>query len=267
MNFGVREVCNLVFSKKSGEGPSSFEIDTAKMSTIESASTTVYAQGGRGNSRLRTWEGEKTLTFTVEDALITLKSFYALTGAQVSEGTNGGVKFKVYPNSFAGTYSITATTLFRDEKGIDHDAVIYIPNAKLQTTLNLSMAPTGDPSTFTFTFDAMPSEVSSDNKLLFSLDINGATDADEMEVPDSANATTYVFLNSETYSIKGVSPKLKSATSGAVTLEATGATAVAVVTLKADQNLTDGASFFIAMGEAEEVALAQGSATRLVILE
>ena len=265
MNFGVREVCDLIFTKVSGVGPTSFRIDTAKMSTIESASTTVYAQGGRGNSRLRTWEGEKTLTFTVEDALLTLESFYALTGATVETGSNSGVKFKVYPNSFAGTYEITATTLFRDEKGIDHDATIYIPNAKLQTTLNLSMAPTGDPSTFTFTFDAMPSSKQTDNKLLFSLDINGADGADTMVVP-SAGTTTYVVLDGTTYSITGTSPKLKSATGGAITLEATGAQAVSVVTLEKDQNLTDGASFFITMGEAAEIELAQGSVTRLVIL-
>lgn len=265
MNFGVREVCDLVFTKQSGIGPTIFKIETAKMSTIESASTTVYAQGGRGNSRLRTWEGEKTLTFTVEDALITLESFYALTGATVAAGSNNGVKFNVYPNSFAGTYSINATTLFRDEKGIDHDATIYIPNAKLQTTLNLSMAPTGDPSTFTFTFDAMPSAVSSDNKLLFSLDINGADGADTMVIP-SAGTTTYVVLDGETYSITGTSPKLKAVTGGAVTLEATGAQPVAITTLTTGQNLTDGASFFITMGEATEITLTQGSATRLVIL-
>ena len=32
-------------------------IDTAKTSTLEGAATTVYAQGGRGNTRLIAWEG------------------------------------------------------------------------------------------------------------------------------------------------------------------------------------------------------------------
>lgn len=32
-------------------------IDSAKTSTLEGASTTVYATGGRGNARLITWEG------------------------------------------------------------------------------------------------------------------------------------------------------------------------------------------------------------------
>jgi hypothetical protein len=56
-------------------------IDTAKTSTIEGAATTVYAQGGRGNSRLIAWEGEKTLTFTVEDALLSPIGFAILSGA------------------------------------------------------------------------------------------------------------------------------------------------------------------------------------------
>jgi hypothetical protein len=45
MKFGIREVCDLTFTKQagSGKGPSSFSINTAKMSTIESQTTTVYA--------------------------------------------------------------------------------------------------------------------------------------------------------------------------------------------------------------------------------
>ena len=56
-------------------------MDTAKTSTLEGAATTVYATGGRGNTRLIAWEGEKTLTFTVEDALLSPVSFAMLSGA------------------------------------------------------------------------------------------------------------------------------------------------------------------------------------------
>ena len=48
---------------------------------MEGAATTVYATGGRGNTRLIAWEGEKTLTFTVEDALLSPISFSMLSGA------------------------------------------------------------------------------------------------------------------------------------------------------------------------------------------
>lgn len=90
MKFGVREICNVVFKAKSAVkiGKSTFKagqpvlyIDTAKTSTLEGAATTVYAQGGRGNTRLIAWEGEKTLTFTVEDALLSPIGFKVLSGA------------------------------------------------------------------------------------------------------------------------------------------------------------------------------------------
>ncbi len=98
MKFGVREICNVVFKAKAATkiGTTTFKagqpvlyIDTAKTSTIEGAATTVYAQGGRGNTRLIAWEGEKTLTFTVEDALLSPIGFSVLSGAGLfkKEGT------------------------------------------------------------------------------------------------------------------------------------------------------------------------------------
>jgi hypothetical protein len=105
MKFGVREVCDCAFT--SLDGKTSFTIDTAKMSTLESASTTVYAQGGRGFSRLAAWEGEKTLTFTVEDALLTTESFQALLGKAASTGT-GYSRYTMTTTDFAGYYRVTA---------------------------------------------------------------------------------------------------------------------------------------------------------------
>ena len=90
MKFGVREICDVVFkanqSVKIGgttfvKGQPVLYIDSAKTSTIEGAATTVYATGGKGNSRLIAWEGEKTLTFTVEDALLSPMGFAILSGA------------------------------------------------------------------------------------------------------------------------------------------------------------------------------------------
>ncbi len=90
MKFGVRECANITFKATSDryvanklfrKGQPVLYIDTAKTSTLEGASTTVYATGGRGNTRLIAWEGEKTLTFTVEDALLSPISFAMLSGA------------------------------------------------------------------------------------------------------------------------------------------------------------------------------------------
>jgi hypothetical protein len=101
MLFGVREICNVVFKAKANQkiGNRVFYkdepviyFDSLKTSSLEGASTTVYAQGGRGNSRLIAWEGERTLTFTMEDALISPIGISILTGAGIVEAKKGNLK-------------------------------------------------------------------------------------------------------------------------------------------------------------------------------
>jgi hypothetical protein len=92
MRFGVREIAEVTFRPLAAMdiGKQHFEkyqpclfIDTATASNMEVATTTVYAQGGRGNARLIAWEGEKTATFTITDALLSPISFSMLSGAGV----------------------------------------------------------------------------------------------------------------------------------------------------------------------------------------
>lgn len=257
MKFGVREICDVVFKAKSDVkiGKTTFKagqpvlyIDTAKTSTLEGSATTVYATGGKGNTNLIAWEGEKALTFTVEDALLSPIGFAILSGAGVFNGstkttevhahqtytttvTDGkldltgalaadekidgtapifavvaendgsitgqvignltvdstgkkleGVETSEFENgttvfvdfyvvkkaadvtelqieagTFAGSYYVEASTLFRrQDTGVDMPAEITIPNAKIQSNFTFSMASTGDPSTFSFTMDALP---------------------------------------------------------------------------------------------------------------
>lgn len=92
---GIREICNIKLAPLSSTdlGGNHFDpyqpmlyVESAKTSSLEQAATTVYAQGGRGNSRLIAWEGEKTLTFTFEDALMSPESFAMLSGADLIQG-------------------------------------------------------------------------------------------------------------------------------------------------------------------------------------
>ena len=254
---------------------------------MEGAATTVYAQGGRGNARLVAWEGERTVTFTMEDALISPEGFMILSGAglieagagentikqhitetvdekdvtltegqatiriskkpylppdklenfayvmfvkngeiisepfipehavaddiaentddngniyfeivikghgdyveptnengdsqnYVIDGTNGLPKkgdydsvivdyytekasgaqqIEITADKFGGNYYLEASTLFRDQNGVDMPAEFIIPNCKIQSNFTFTMASSGDPSTFTFTMDAFP---------------------------------------------------------------------------------------------------------------
>ena len=254
MKYGIREICDVVLkakadnteigNKKFSKGQPVLYFDTLKTSSMEGASTTVYAQGGRGNSRLVAWEGERTVTFTMEDALISDMGLAVLIGAglidlddannkveniyvhttakfakgatykvdelvdtknvwvmemdekdnilktsplaanSVNTGTSTGpstftysatetnavkVMFDFYvikskgarqieitPDKFGGNYYLEASTLFRDQNGVDMPAEFIIPNCKVQSNFNFSLASTGDPSTFTFTLDAFP---------------------------------------------------------------------------------------------------------------
>ena len=112
MKFGVREICDVVFKAKSDvkigktlfrKGQPVLYIDTATTSTLEGASTTVYAQGGKGNTRLIAWEGEKTLTFTVEDALLSPIGFSILSGAGLFKGSEKTTEVHVHATSPAYT--------------------------------------------------------------------------------------------------------------------------------------------------------------------
>lgn len=274
MRFGVREICNVVFKAADTRtiGSTTFQkgqpviyFDSLKTSTMEQATTTVYAQGGRGNTRLVAWEGEKTLTFTMEDALISEMGLAILAGANLyeakegdtllvhvtettatgkvskapakaDEGKNLGIKFyalelddngdvtgapiavtiddsmkvtgieeeKIYlvdyytekksgayqidiePQCFGGNFYIEADTLFRDTKGTDHAAQFVIPNGKIQSNFTLSMASSGDPSTFTFTVDAFPGYVNGDmtKKVMATIQVIG--DDEEIKIDDVA---------------------------------------------------------------------------------
>ena len=247
MKYGIREICDVVFKATADNtkvGSANFDkgdpvlyFDTLKTSSMEGAATTVYAQGGRGNSRLMAWEGERTLTFTMEDALISEMGLAVLTGAGLIKGSEdaltvhttkrvkvddttktasytyggtlaenqpayviyldenddavstelieadsdntfttdaitddkikvvmfdfyvtkgSGTQIEITPDQFGGYYYVEASTLFRDQSGADHPAEFIIPNCKVQSNFNFSLASTGDPSTFTFTLDAFP---------------------------------------------------------------------------------------------------------------
>ena len=293
MKIGVREICDVVLKAKAPQkiGNKIFYanepvlyFDTLKTSTMEGAATTVYAQGGRGNARLVAWEGERTITFTMEDALISPEGFMILSGAGLIEGSenqsifqhvtetvdgskiskeadgiqirlsqkpylpvagentvgiegnyayvmlvkNGEIisepyiptheelteqtdeitgekyyllsvaghenydtltedmyaidtkltevgafdsaivdyyvehkdanamQIEITADKFGGNYYLEASTLFRDQNGVDMPAEFIIPNCKIQSNFTFTMASSGDPSTFTFTMDAFP---------------------------------------------------------------------------------------------------------------
>ena len=297
MKFGVREICDVVFRAKATMtiGNRTFfkhepviYFDTLKTSGLEGASTTVYAQGGRGNTRLIAWEGERAVTFTMEDALISPLGFAILSGAGIVEaetttlyqhfteqvGVEGGVikisqvpyvdgnnhtiyvmvlddngdvttepyiytytapgtapvdgkhtitllnttgykatfpadaktvlvdyyvaktsgmqQIEIAADSFGGNFYIEASTLFRNQQGQDLAAEFIIPNAKVQSNFNFTMASSGDPSTFTFTMDAFPDYTrwNPNKKVLCAIQV--VTDTNTAHIEGDTRVTTEI---------------------------------------------------------------------------
>lgn len=135
MKFGVREICDVclrakapivIGNKKFYKHEPVIYFDSLKTSSMEGAATTVYAQGGKGNSRLIAWEGERTVTFTMEDALISAEGFMILSGAGLVEATDSTPVIQ----HITETTTITATsgtiTLKNKPHVIEGENYIYV---------------------------------------------------------------------------------------------------------------------------------------------
>ena len=118
MKFGVREICDVVLKAKAAQkignkifyaGEPVCYFDTLKTSSMEGAATTVYAQGGRGNARLMAWEGERTVTFTMEDALISPEGFMILSGAGLVDASPDNKIYQHMTETVDRTNGVTVT--------------------------------------------------------------------------------------------------------------------------------------------------------------
>lgn len=136
MRFGVREICDVVFKAKADvkignttfkKGQPVLYIDSAKTSAIENTATSVYATGGRGNTRLIAWEGEKTVTFTVEDALLSPIGFAVLSGAGLFKNDAATVHVHSTASAFVDAEgTIDLIDVLATEEKIDATAPVFV---------------------------------------------------------------------------------------------------------------------------------------------
>ena len=91
-------------------------------------------------------------------------------------------QIEITPDKFGGNYYLEASTLFRDQSGVDMPAEFIIPNCKIQSNFTFTMASSGDPSTFTFTMDAFPDYTRFDTtkKVLAAIQIITESQADDV---------------------------------------------------------------------------------------
>lgn len=134
MKYGIREICDVVLKAKSAvkvgnktfnKGEPVIYFDSLKTSTMEGAATTVYAQGGRGNSRLVAWEGERTVTFTMEDALISEMGLAVLTGAGIINAADTAINVHTTAKAPVVGGKATLTLAADDTPSTEAGADIY----------------------------------------------------------------------------------------------------------------------------------------------
>lgn len=209
MKFGVREICDVVFKAKSDVtiGNSKFKagqpvlyIDSAKTSTLEGAATTVYATGGAGNTRLIAWEGEKTLTFTVEDALLSPVGFAILSGAGLLTGEYGPAsKHEIHvhrtTNAMATATGIDLTDALGTKEKICETAPIFVIGldayGDLNGTVIQNLDVDEDGKKITGTIET-PGPVFVDYYV-----IKESTTVDELQI-DAANFAGYYYVEAST---------------------------------------------------------------------
>lgn len=144
MKFGVRDITDVVFKAKTStkignrtfkKGQPVLLIDSATASNLEQATTTVYAQGGRGNSRLIAWDGDKTLTFTITDALLSPVGLALLAGAFTAKSeTSKKVHVRKYCTTYIsvvgkeaeGKLEIDVSDVLETDETIDDTAPVFI---------------------------------------------------------------------------------------------------------------------------------------------
>ena len=83
--FGTKEVMDVTFFDTETGKPVLF-CDTLKMTNIENTAEETSARGGKGNSKLLSWDFNREATMAVQDALLSTRSFELLSGNKVESG-------------------------------------------------------------------------------------------------------------------------------------------------------------------------------------
>ena len=198
MKYGIREICDVVLKAKSDitVGNKSFKkgepviyFDSLKTSTMEGAATTVYAQGGRGNTRLVAWEGERTVTFTMEDALISELGLAVLTGAGIIEAGTEGAKINVHTTA---KYAATETTFPVEETLVQNADIYAIELDEYDNILSTDKAQAGSKA---ITYTVKNKEKA--KAVMFDFYVEKATGAKQIEITADKFAGNY-YLEAST---------------------------------------------------------------------
>ena len=120
-------------------------LDTLKVSTIEQTAEQTEAKGGKGNAPLIIWDYGREVTISLQDAVMSVKALSMMFEGAISDSN----VITINANTFPGTYSVVGKTFARDvATGKDRLFTWFVPKAKVNSEVTLTMEAEGDPTVF-----------------------------------------------------------------------------------------------------------------------
>ena len=139
--YGIKEVADVTFYKLDSTGIPMYPVlylDTLKVSTIEQTAETTDARGGKGNAKLISWDYNKEITVTLEDALFSAKSLAIMFGNGSVKNYTGTEALIMKTEQFtvpAGTSEVSLTTLIANGSAFWKKTVTG-PDGKIYNKIN-----------------------------------------------------------------------------------------------------------------------------------
>ena len=169
IGFGIKEVAdvafypansidvdadgNVIVAKELPEGITAdmvkplMILDTLKVSTIENTAEQAEAKGGKGNAPLIIWDYGREITVSLQDAVLSDKTLSMMFEKDPDKETDSIITINA--NTFPGNYAVVGRTFARDiNTGKDHLFTWFVPNAKVNSEVTLTMEAEGDPTVF-----------------------------------------------------------------------------------------------------------------------
>lgn len=131
--YGIKEVADCVFYEIGDNGEAGAPVlflDTLKVSTIEQTAENTSARGGKGNPKLITWDFNKEINVTLEDAVFSTKSMALMYGVDLADadrfGTEDTILKTVKPSAVteggkikigSQEFTVDGEIAYYDEKG------------------------------------------------------------------------------------------------------------------------------------------------------
>ena len=155
IGFGIKEVSDVAFypvdTVKEVDGVITttadpiFILDTLKVSNIENTAEQTDAKGGKGNAPLITWDYGREITISLQDAVLSEKTLSMMFEGDAAAASN---VIEINARKYPGTYSVIGKTFARDMNGQDSLFTWFVPKAKVNSEVTLTMEAEGDPTVF-----------------------------------------------------------------------------------------------------------------------